>query len=87
MDRRQVLGVAGALALAVVMGVGANATEKSKVVEAAKACCGGDTCCPVCRGDTCCGNSITGKVSAAKTVKAAKPSCCLVTAVKSLRRS
>jgi hypothetical protein len=91
MDRRQVLGAVGALALAALIGVGANAAEKSKVVKTAKGCCGSDTCCcgsaccdsgccgPVCCGDTCCCNSTSGKANADKNVKAAKSKSCRVT--------
>jgi hypothetical protein len=95
MNRRQVLGAVGALALSAVMGVGADAAEKSKVAKSAKACCC-DTCCcgfacfeacccPGCCCDTCCRDTATGKVAADKTVKvveAAKPSRCPVAAAK-----
>ncbi len=97
MDRRQVLGMVGAMALAAVMGVGSGrAAEKSKVVKAATASCCCDACgncdsaccdtcggCAICCGDACCCDSSTGNRAADKTVKAAKSkSCCLVTAAK-----
>lgn len=87
MDRRQVLGLVGALTLAAVMGVGDAAAEKSKAVKAAKACCCCDTCCcccPVCCGENCCSESTTASVvdKTVKAANAAKPSCCPVTVAK-----
>jgi hypothetical protein len=90
MNRRYVLGLLGALALAGVVGVRATA-EKSK---AAKDCCCADrgrcgdacqeACCcdPACRGDSCCCDSIADKAAAVEAesccdedVKAAGSSC------------
>jgi hypothetical protein len=84
MDRRQVLGVVGAFALAAVMGVVGNAAAKSKVAKAAKTCCCGDNCCggtaccqvgccgPVCCDDTGCCDSTSGEVAVDTCVKSAE---------------
>ena len=61
MDRRRVLGMVGAMALATVMGVGADAAEKTKAATAACAYCGDACACPAC---TC---GATAKAGAAKT--------------------
>jgi hypothetical protein len=85
MNRRRVLSLVGALALAAVMGVGAYAVEKTRVAQAGCACCGDACGCSTCCGDTCaccgdaCGCTIccegATKVVGTKVAKAS-PSCC-----------
>jgi hypothetical protein len=98
MVRRRMLGVLGALTLAAVMGVAANATSKSKIAEPAKGCCCDSCCCdacscssayrddccsePICCGDSCCEDTAIDNVAADKTVKAADLSCCSETGAK-----
>ena len=83
MDRRQVLGVVGALALAAVMGGGAERSPEVEVCEGNRGMLLRHLLLrprllwclllrPVCCGDTCCCDTTTGKVSADKTVKAAR---------------
>ena len=62
MIRRRVLGLAGALALAGVMGVGAAGalSEKNKAV-ATCACCGGACACTGCTCDTTAGDRAAAK--------------------------
>lgn len=87
MDRRGLLKVVGALALAALMGVGATAAEKSKTTGACTCC--GDACkCPACtcdakagtaRGCACCGGAACCPATAGKAAKAADArirSCC-----------
>ncbi len=96
MDRRKVLGAVGALALAVVMGVGADAVEKSKAAKAARECCCGDSLLQrkhlllwlptavICCGDACSYDASTG-TGRPPNVKAARSSCCPVIAAKTAR--
>ena len=61
MDRRGMLSMVGALALAAVMGLGATAAEKSKGIKAVCACCGDACACTACTCDATAKAGVTGK--------------------------
>lgn len=91
MDRRRMLGLAGALALAGMMGVAADAAEKTKAGKTACACCGNACACPACscdatakagvaaKGWECCGGAACCPATDGKKVKTADAkgkACC-----------
>jgi hypothetical protein len=80
MDRRGLIGMVAALALAAFMGVSANAANTKTKAKAGCACCGDACSCPACSCDTnskagkacdCCGGSTCCSTKAKKTVAAA----------------
>ncbi len=84
MNRRQLLGILGAMALAALMSVGA-AAEKTKPAQVACGCCGDACVCPACICDG------AGKGGAAKTGKdcacCGGGDCCASSSVRSVRPS
>jgi hypothetical protein len=81
MDRRRMLGMVGAFALATVMG--GAAAVKTKAAKMAACCCcdacsSGAACCDACCNSACCGDtcceSSTSKTAAVQAVE--DNSCC-----------